>query len=851
MGFNKWLEYFTIHRSGYFDAAYYLSQNDDVRLADIDPLWHFIVNGWKEGRNPSRKFDVQFYLDFYPDVKEASINPLYHYLKFGREEGRKPRPLPDHIWERAPRRSEVPSPLARLIGKCLLTSFDKSKVPIIHPASIAVSVIIPNYNGKKYLGDCILSLRRQDFPRDQLEIIVVDNASSDGSQEYVRSHFPEVKLVVSPRNLGFSGGCNLGISHSRGRYIVLLNNDTVVAPNWLSELVSAAEADEEIAIVGSKLLFRNRPEFIQNAGSYITELGDGGDIGFAQQDIGQYDFTREVMAACGASMLVKRELIEQIGGFDEDFGSYYEDTDLCYRARLAGKKVLFAHKSVVYHVHAATLGEWSDQFSFFVFRNKLFLHLKNSPLPFFLRILLSYLRQVVDEVFRGYNRRTHLKVLYSFLTKLPSFIVKRLYVRSLLKTEDDQDVLLRFTKTKPKIRSSSIRKICIYNAYLPTFGGGETQTAFLVKSLSKLFPSASIEVLVHETIAFPVISIEELTRTLRGEYNLENTRVSLRYVPLRLSPRARFSLVEKVCRFLREEKIALLSRKYDLFINNTFASELPARGKLNIYYCMFPTKIEIPKGLRGYLYRFKKSRFLRSYHLFLANSNYTQRWIDNYWRVNSFVLYPPIGEIAGSPTLAKENLIVSVGRFFSGNHSKKQDILIKAFIEMYEKGWARGWELALIGRKHTDKESQTFLQSLYSLSHGYPIRILHDLRKDELVLYLKKAKIYWHATGYGENLKLAPEKFEHFGLSTIEAMQYGVVPVVYNAGGQPEIVKHGTNGFVYTTIEELIQLTKSLMQSNSLWARYSQAARDSTRNFREEVIERQLRSLLEQFIDWV
>src|SRR5690606_24196886 len=115
------------------------------------------------------------------------------------------------------------------------------------------------YNGQKYLGDCLDSLQRLNFPREEYEIIVVDNASSDGSCEYVSTRYPDVVLVRSEKNLGFAGGCNLGIRHSTGEYIVLLNNDTVVDPDWLKELVAVAESDPQHAIVGSKLVFKHAP----------------------------------------------------------------------------------------------------------------------------------------------------------------------------------------------------------------------------------------------------------------------------------------------------------------------------------------------------------------------------------------------------------------------------------------------------------------------------------------------------------------------------------------------------------------------------------------------------------------
>ena len=852
--FRNWREWLLIRRSGYFDSRYYLLNNPDVRRADIDPLSHFIKYGWKEGRNPSEKFDINYYLQINSDVKKANINPLVHYLKFGHYEGRIPI-AEEHRndIEGYTKKFQSSDPLKqRIFGKFLKRFAKKNcfglSIKLKYEISKKVSIVIPNYNGCNYIKECLASLKKIDFLVDQYEIIVVDNGSSDDSINFIQTFYPEIILIKSERNLGFSGGCNLGIVNSRGEYIVLLNNDTVVERNWLKEMVYVADNDPEVGIVGSKLLFKHDPHIIQNAGSYLTEYGDGGDIGFYQNDVGQYDSTREVMAACGASMLVKRELLDQIGVLDEDFSSYYEDTDLCYRARLLGKKIVFAHKSIVYHVHAATLGEWSPTFSFLVYRNKLLLHLKNSTAPFFLSVLFSYLWQVFCDVLHRHNGRVHLKVLTSFFKKLPKFFIKRFYIRELIREEKDSQVLLRLTKVKPKIKSSDIKKICIYNAYLPTLGGGEKQTANLIYYLNRLFPSATIDILIHETDTFKTcdLKIMNLLEVFKNEFNIENEKVNLRYVPIGYYNKSNRSLLSKFLIHLKNEKITCISRGYDLFINNTFSSEITARSKLNLYYCMFPTKIENHTWIKGYLYSFFKNRFLKSYHLFLANSNYTQQWIDEYWNVNSFVLYPGVADLPNINDLSKKNLIINIGRFFAGGHNKKQDILIRSFVEMCKRGWTKDWKLVLIGRKHNDEKSTCFTQSLYTLAEGYPIIFLHDISKNDLKDYLQNAKIYWHATGYGERKDMHPEKFEHFGLSTIEAMQYGAVPVVFNAGGQPEIVKHGLNGFLWNTPEELMAYTKNLIEYDDLREDISRTTINSTRIFN---LDNQLEKII-QFLEW-
>jgi GT2 family glycosyltransferase/glycosyltransferase involved in cell wall biosynthesis len=706
------------------------------------------------------------------------------------------------------------------------------EIRLLNSVSKKVSIIIPNYNGQKYLGDCIESLNQLNFPREQYEIIVVDNASIDNSREFIISTYPEVVLIQPERNLGFTGGCNLGIKNSRGEYVVLLNNDTVVDVNWLKELVAIADSDKEIAIVGSKLLFKHNPNEIQNAGSYLTSNGDGGDIGFRQPDEGQYDTTRETMAACGASMLVRRTLIEEIGALDEDFVAYYEDTDFCYRTRLYGRKIVIAPKSIVYHVHAATSKEWSPFFTFSVFRNKLLMHLKNSRSGFLLKVLFLYCSQIIyDGLIRGINRKTHIKVLASFAKKLPRFLIKRFYVRFIVKRERDSRVLLRLTKVKPRVNTSSVKKVCIYNAYLPTMGGGENLTAHIIAYINSIFPSASIDILCHETEAFDNSRFagKEFIQMLEREFNLSLKNTVVRFVNINLNNK------NIVGRMRNIHKLSSITKEYDLFINNTYSSSLQAHANVNIYSCMFPSKFEHSGTLLMRLYRrLSFNRFLKSYDIFLAISQYTQKWIDNYWKVNSFVLYPPIQTLRTSINQHKENIVINVGRFFASGHNKKQDVMVKAFIEMYDKGWARDWKLILVGRKHTDEASSIYTQSLEEVAKGYPIELRYDINIGELQNLLDRAKVYWHATGYGENPNTYPEKFEHFGLSTIEAAQFGTVPIVFNAGGQPEIIAHAKNGFLWDTTDELIEYSKLLMENDSVWNDLSRATFDSMEIFSEE-----------------
>lgn len=451
---------------------------------------------------------------------------------------------------------------------------------------------------------------------------------------------------------------------------------------------------------------------------------------------------------------------------------------------------------------------------------------------FLLKVLFLYGRQVIDEgLLRGINRKTHLKVLTSFVGKLPKFILKRFYIRCIVKRKSDGIVMLRLTKVKPRMDAYSVKKICVYNAYLPTMGGGENLTAHTIAYLNTIFPSASIDLLCHETSAFDKSKFagKEFVKMLEGAFGLSIKNTKVRFV------RFNFNINSFIGNIRYMRQLSSHIKEYDLFINNTFISLVPGNAKVNIYYCMFPFSLDYSDiSLLGPFRRIFYNRFLSSYELFLSISQYTQNWMDKYWEVNSYVLYPPVKTVKKSIRLQKDNIIINVGRFFAGGHNKKQDVMVKSFIEMYNKGWAKNWRLVLVGRKHTNEASIRHIQELEECAKGYPIEFKYDTDAEELQNLLDCAKIYWHATGYDEVPNLNPEKFEHFGLSTIEAAQYGVVPVVFNGGGQPEIVNHAQNGFLWNTTHELMDYTRFLMENENAWRDLSRAAFDSMKIFDEE-----------------
>lgn len=251
-----------------------------------------------------------------------------------------------------------------------------------------VRVVVLNWNGRHWLEGCLSALRRQDGCA--FEVVVVDNASTDGSAAAVRERFPDYRVVALDTNRGFAAGNNAGAAGAGTPYLVFLNNDTEVQPGWLAALVRAADADSRIGLVSSHIVYLDQPDVVDSAGDGYLRCGGGFKHGHGQP-IDRQAHDREVFGACGAAMLIRRELFERLGGFDEDFFMVYEDVDLSYRARLLGSRIVLASRALVRHAGSASLGRISSNAVFHGQRNLEWTWLKNSPRSILLRSLPSHL----------------------------------------------------------------------------------------------------------------------------------------------------------------------------------------------------------------------------------------------------------------------------------------------------------------------------------------------------------------------------------------------------------------------------------------------------------------------------
>lgn len=448
------------------------------------------------------------------------------------------------------------------------------------------TVVIVNYNGAHYLPACLDALKKQTYPWERFDTIVVDNGSTDNSVDLLRQLYPWVRILETGCNLGFSGGNNAAIETTSADYVVLLNNDTAPSPEWLESLVRVAEQNPQSGLVTGRLqLFydqlplelavqpfipendrrclgmqifsidsgirrgvvqfldgfygwEHRPDgqafrwttgqarlgipisqgeepilirmqlaaprpsgapvmvevrlggeivaqwnitnvpqefeveipaaarrlaqtLVQNAGSYVSRNGAGRDRGtyvvgtdlFYEVDTDQYNSIEEVFAGCGASLLVRRSLLYQIGGLDDEFFMYYEDTDLSWRARLAGWKVLYAPKAKVRHIHCGTTEEWSPFFVYLTDRNRLAMLFKNGSKRQILKEWGLYAAETIRNLgrvgshllhrnpdWRKFAKRSHIqfRVFARLLQWMPSLLGKRRRIQQLRRLSCDE-----------------------------------------------------------------------------------------------------------------------------------------------------------------------------------------------------------------------------------------------------------------------------------------------------------------------------------------------------------------------------------------------------------------------------
>lgn len=351
-----------------------------------------------------------------------------------------------------------------------------------------------------------------------------------------------------------------------------------------------------------------------------------------------------------------------------------------------------------------------------------------------------------------------------------------------------------------------MKKAALFDPYLDTLGGGERYMMTVAYHLSRLgfqtdvfWPDKDIRKKLEERLGLDLSNINFVN------FNPQKTN------------------------FL--DKLSIF-RNYDFLFYLSDGSIPFLSARKNVLHFQVPFH---DIGGSSLLNRIK----LRKIDKIICNSEFTKNVIDKEYKVNSIVIYPPV-DVAAFKPLKKENIILSVGRFTDLLHNKRQDVLVDAFKKMMRDG-LEGWQLIVAG---SDQEGKSLTEKLKKEARNYPIKIITNPRFNQLKRLYRIAKIFWAAAGFDIDENEEPEKVEHFGITSVEAMSAGLVPVVINKGGQPEIVSEGQNGLLWNSVNELIKKTLSLIDNHKEWLRLSKAAQKRADYFSQKRFCHEIKELL-------
>jgi len=301
------------------------------------------------------------------------------------------------------------------------------------------SIIIVTWNGLHHLKNYLPSVVATNYP--DFEIIIADNASTDGSIEWINKNHPKCKIASLDNNYGYAGGNNRSAKFATGEVIVFLNNDAKPEPNWLQELNESMN-ETQADILQPKIKSLNEPDYFEYAGAaggYIDWLGypfcKGRLFETIEKDVGQYDQIDTIFWASGAALTIKKEVFIELGGFDENFQLHMEEIDLCWRALRRGKSIYYSPKSIVYHLGAGSLSETSSTKTFYNYRNSLLMLTKNIENHLCLKIVLRLLLDGLAGMrflFKGLPKHTLaiIKAHFSYYSLLKDTLHSRKYLQN-------------------------------------------------------------------------------------------------------------------------------------------------------------------------------------------------------------------------------------------------------------------------------------------------------------------------------------------------------------------------------------------------------------------------------------
>jgi len=682
-----------------------------------------------------------------------------------------------------------------------------------------LSVLTVTYNAREFLEGYMESLLAADRSEIELEIVVVDNGSTDGTVDFVRDRYPDTRLLQNDQN-NYARALNLGIAASRGEFVVISNNDATVHPQWLQGFLEVFRADERIGAAQSRIYFTEN-NLINSVGVEEVDHFYFRDIGFEEEDSERYDTAVERKYVTGGSVMFRRECLEDVGEWDEEFIMFMEDVDYSVRCREKGWKLWYAPGSILYHQYHGSSSH--DLCEYFCTRNRFLFVAKHYPLElascipsshFFKKeeydLLCRSLLHSVRTLYQCQDTDTVRKVLQSLGKCLPGYI-------------GEVAAYTFFTQLEVLLGLRRIR-VGIYDHAGHFAGGGQRYVAEMAAVMQERYDVTYIfnrDVDLGDYKEWFDIDLSRCTVKRINIPFFDKKKV--------LTPNEHMVLTQNSNLF---DIISKETLSYDIFVNANMLGKVNPLSPVSIFVCHFPDQE------RGRFFQVDK------YDHLVINGDYTGEWVRKRWQLEPTTrLYPPINMFnPDSSPDAKENIVLSVARFeLSG--SKKQLEMVQAFVDMCRRSPqdTAGWKLVLVGGSST---GNTYLEKVRDAASasGCEIELKPDTPVREVRELYRRAAVFWHACGLDETL---PERVEHFGMTTVESMQNYCVPVVIDGGGQREIVEHGQSGFRFSTLEELAGITLDLLRDGALRRRMAEQAFERSKLFDHNVFRANLETLLD------
>lgn len=683
----------------------------------------------------------------------------------------------------------------------------------------SITVITVTFNGKPFLEDFFTSLLATNQLGLELEIVMVDNGSSDDSVEWVRGQYPQITVLENDRN-NYARALNLGIANSEGDYVVITNNDATVHPGWLQGFLDVFQSDDKIGAVQSKIFFAAKNK-INSVGVEEIEHFYFKDIAFDEEDSVRYAQPAQRKYVTGGSVMFRRDCLEDVGPWDEEFIMFMEDVDYSARCRQKGWKLWYSPTSILYHQYHGSSSH--DLCEYFCTRNRFLFVAKHYPLELpnciptshfykkgeydlLLRALLHSMRKMCN----CQETKIVTQVLQTLRGCLPGYV-------------GEVSAYTFFSQLEVLLGLRRIR-VGIYDHAGHFAGGGQRYVAEMAAIMQERYDVTYI------------FNNDVKLSDYKEWFDIDLSASSMKVI--------RIPFFEKINRYTPDEGMVLselsnpfdiISREslnYDIFVNANMLGKVNPLSPVSIFVCHFPDQ--------------EKGRFFQvdKYDHLIINGNYTGEWVEKRWQLKpTRKIYPPVNMYnpASKPD-NKENLILSVSRFeISG--SKKQLELVRAFSELCQQNpkLSRDWKLVLVGGSTPGNGYLDLLEEAVS-NAPCAIEIKANAAVSEIKEYYRRAAVFWHACGLDET---KPELVEHFGMTTVEAMQNYCVPIVIDGGGQREIVEHGDSGFRFSTLEELKAFSLTVMVDKELCRRMGERAYQRSHLFNQAVFKDKLEELLD------